>query len=121
MQTNVNGASVLGEVGLSGDLHLLQHLLPQSSERCNRPIIQRIIRKPVGTVQLDIVSAKGKEMSVLERSMVQFIPPKLKSSLWAFVIVRLPLLKKEKRNQCLHTTLETRNTVSAKHDATHFQ
>lgn len=83
MQTNVNGASVLGEVGLSGDLHLLQHLLPLSSECGSRPIIQRIIRKPVGTTQLDIVSAKGKEMSVRERSMAQFIPPKLKSSLWA--------------------------------------
>ncbi len=75
---------------MSGDLHLLQHLLPLlSSERCSRleashgPTIQRIIRKHVGTAQQDIRSAKGKEMSVREKSMAQFIPPKPKSSLRA--------------------------------------
>ncbi len=126
------------EVDMSGDLHLLQHLLPLlSSERCSRleashgPTIQRIIRKHVGTAQQDIRSAKGKEMSVREKSMAQFIPPKPKSSLRAskdhpaafhsgFVIVRLPLVKRT-NSVTTHTKLEITNTVFTKDDGTCFQ
>ncbi len=129
MQTNVRGATALGEVDMSGDLHLLQHLLPlvkwalQQTWGCSRTNHTEDNQNASGycatghqKCERERDEREGEINGTIYPSQTQELSLGFYAAVHSgFVIVRVPRVKRK------NSKLEITNTAFTKDDGTCLQ